>query len=105
MADEEVVAFLAVVALAILEVRILRGRQRQLHRLRDPLAFERRDSGLDRDRDLGRAGTAGSALQAFRAMFGTQLAEAVLGFAANWHERMARVHEGAHRAGGTTLDR
>src|SRR4030095_2491582 len=92
IADEEIVAFLGVVALAVLEVRIFRGRQRQLHRLRHHIAFERGDGGLDRNRDLGRAGSAGRALQAFRTMRGAQLAEAVLGLASDRYERMTRIH-------------
>src|SRR5690242_6429647 len=64
VADEEVVGLIGVVVLAVLEVGVLDLGQRQLDRLRDYLAFQRRDSGLDGDRDLGWAGTCGRTLQA-----------------------------------------
>src|SRR5690606_41303590 len=73
VADEEIVAFAAVEVLAVLEVRVLGGGERQLHRLRDHLAFQRGDGGLDGDRDLGRAGAARGAFQAGAGMRRAQL--------------------------------
>src|SRR5690349_9230455 len=104
VADEEVVAFLRVEVLTVLEVRVFGGGKRQLHRLRNDLALERGDGGLDRNRNLGRTGAAGSAFQAFAGMRRAEFAEAVLGLAADGHEGMLRVHEGAHGTGRAALD-
>src|SRR4051812_43528127 len=56
VADKEVVGLVGVVVLAVLEVRIGDDRQRQPHRLRNDLAHERVESGLDRHGHLSRAG-------------------------------------------------
>ena len=103
IADEEIVGLGGVVVLAVLEVRILRRRQRQLDRLRHHLPFERGEGDFDRDRHLRRPRPARRAFQALIGVFGAEFAEAVLGLAAERRERLFGVHDGLHDAGVAAL--
>src|SRR6201996_9380354 len=78
IADEEIVAELGIIILAVLEVGIFRRRERELDRLRHDLAFESGDRGVDRDRDLSRTAAAGRALEPLICELRAELAEAIL---------------------------
>ena len=73
------------------------------HRLRHHLAVERGERHLDRHGDLRRAGAGGGALQAVGGVLGAELAEAVLGLAAEGHPGVLGVDHRLHDAGVAAL--
>src|SRR6202051_3478342 len=103
VADEEVVGLVREIVDARLKLRIVGDVEWQLDRDRDCLAVQRSERRLDRHGHLPGSAPRRRALQALAPILRTELAKAVLRFAAERHERMFRVEHCAHDTGVAAL--